>query len=32
VKSLIHRATLQVVAQLEALRAAVTPARGVANV
>lgn len=31
VKSLIHRATLQVVAQLDALRAAVTPSRGVAN-
>jgi RNA polymerase sigma-70 factor (ECF subfamily) len=29
VKSLIHRATLQVVAQLDALKAALTPAQGV---
>lgn len=31
VKSLIHRATLQVTAQLDALRAAVTPVQGVAH-
>jgi RNA polymerase sigma-70 factor (ECF subfamily) len=31
VKSLIHRATLHVVRQLDALRAAITPAQGVAH-
>lgn len=31
IKSLIHRATLHVVAQLDALKAAITPAQGVAH-